>query len=108
MKLRYFYDSGDMATKRLLKAAPEASPIPRQATIRLAAVIWSSGWQTCGPDIMQILDKYPLESENKSIITMYTVSDSNALQYMNKGMKTKRAIDSPSTIIDETVQGWLT
>ena len=57
---------------------------------------------------MQILDKYPLESENKSIITIYTVSDSNALQYMNKGMKTKRAIDSPSTIIDETVQGWLT
>ena len=96
-----------MATNRLLSAAPVARPIPRQATIRLAAVIWSSGWQTCGPDIMQILERYPLESENKSIITMYIVSDSKALQYMNNGMNTRRANDNTRTIIDETVHGWL-
>ena len=64
-----------MATKRLLRAAPVASPIPRNATIRLAAVIWSSGWQTCGPDIMQMLDRYPFENEKRSMITMYTESD---------------------------------
>ena len=96
----------DMATKRLLSAAPVARPIPRHATIRLAAVIWSSGWQTCGPDIIQIFDKYPLDSENNSIITMYAVSDSKALQYMNKGINTTRANESPRTIIDETVHGW--
>ena len=96
-----------MATKRLLKAAPVPSPIPRHATIRLAAVIWSSGWHTCGPDIMQILDKYPFESENKSMITMYTESDWKVLQYINNGIKTSRVKESPSTIIDETVHGWL-
>ena len=56
---------------------------------------------------MQILERYPLESENKSIITMYTESDSKALQYMNNGMNTRRASDNTRTIIDETVHGWL-
>ena len=43
---------------------------------------------------------YPFEREKKSIIIMYAESDSNPLEYMNKGINIRRESASARTTVD--------
>lgn len=46
-----------------------------------------------------MLDIYPFDREKSSMMTMYAVSDSKYLQYMNRGIKTIRERESANITI---------
>ena len=43
---------------------------------------------------------YPFEREKSNIIVIYAVSDSNPLEYMNRGINTRRESASARTTVD--------
>merc|ERR1719402_652842 len=60
---------------KLLRAAPAPSPRPSMATMMEEAV-WASvpDSASCGADIMQMLPRYPLVTEKRSMMMMYAAS----------------------------------